>query len=606
LFKIPKKDEEMLFNQLEPALEGVQKPARYIGGELGSVVKDAAGVAVRFALCFPDVYEIGMSHLGSKILYALMNSREDVWCERVYAPGADMEAQMRERGIPLYGLESLEPVAGFDMLGFTLQYELSYTAILNMLELAGLPVRSSERGELAPLVIAGGPCACNPEPLADFIDLFVLGEGEEVTLELIELYKQKDWRKSEFLSEATKIPGIYVPSLYDVSYHDDGTIAAITPDVKVTKRIVKDLDGVFYPERFIVPYVDIVHDRSMLEVMRGCMHGCRFCQAGFLHRPIREKSVETLLKQAEQLLDNTGYDEISLASLSTGDYPKIRELTEGLKKLCAVRRVRVSLPSLRMDSFDADFAVSERLSSLTFAPEAGTQRLRDVINKNITDENIRDSLRQSFQRGYTSVKFYFMIGLPTETQADLDGIIQICRLTKEFFRAYSKPQGKKKPLRLSVSTAVFNPKPFTPFQWEAQDGLESVKEKQRFLKEALSKMGVTYSYHDILSSRVEAALSRGDERLSAVILSAVKNGCYLDGWSEHFDYGKWEQAFRENNLSIDDFLKSREPTESLAWDFVDVGVTKKYLLRERENAHKEKKTRDCREGCTGCGLVHRA
>jgi radical SAM family uncharacterized protein len=603
----------MLFDQLEQILEQVQKPARYIGGELNSVVKDPAGVDVRFAFCFPDLYEIGMSHLGGKILYFLKNAREDTWCERVFAPAADMEALMRERGIPLYGLESLEPIRDFDMIGFTLQYELSYPTVLNMLDLAGIPLHAAERRGLSPIVMAGGPCACNPEPMADFIDLFVLGEGEEVNLELIDLYKlakAEGWDKPRFLREAAGIPGIYVPSLYEVTYHENGAVASITategaPE-RPGKRIVDNIDSVFFPDRFVVPYIDIVHDRSMLEVLRGCIRGCRFCQAGFIYRPFREKSPETLNRDAKNLTESTGYEEISLTSLSTSDYAALPELLGEMLPWTKAKNVNLSLPSLRIDSFSPELIeqiAAVRKSGLTFAPEAGTQRMRDVINKNITEEEVLRTCLTAFKGGYTSVKLYFMLGLPTEAMEDVEGIAELAQKVVNLF--YSMPDHPKgKGVNVSVSAACFVPKPFTPFEFEPQDTMEAFLEKQKHLKASITTKKISYRYHDGVTSTLEAVLARGDRRLGAVIEGAWRRGAVLDGWSEHFSMERWDEALAGAGLTAAFYAnRRREYDEISPWSHLDYGVSHEFLVRENRLAHENKTTRNCREGCSGCGAA---
>lgn len=603
----------MLFEKLETILERVQKPARYIGGELNSVVKNPGEVEVRFAFCFPDVYEIGMSHLGMKILYSLKNAREDIWCERVFAPGLDMEALMRENGIPLYGLESLDPIAGFDFIGFTLQYELCFPTVLNMLDLAGLPVRSADRGDLAPIVMAGGPCACNPEPMADFIDLFVLGEGEEVNLEMIDLYRQakrEGWSKAEYLRRAAQIPGIYVPSLYEVTYNDDGTIAAVShkesAPAMVSKRIVPDLDKVYFPDKFVVPYIEIVHDRMMLEVLRGCLRGCRFCQAGFIYRPFREKKPGTLNDNARALCESTGYDEISLTSLSTSDYAGLEPLLGKLIPWTEGERVNISLPSLRVDSFSPELLeqiAKVRKSGLTFAPEAGTQRLRDVINKNITEEEILETCRTAFAGGYTSVKLYFMLGLPTETMEDVAGIAELAqKIVEIFYTMPDRPKGKG--LNVTISAACFVPKPFTPFEFEPQDTMQLFQQKQQYLRECIRSKKISYKYHDSVTSILEAVLARGDRRLCAAVEQAWRAGAKLDGWDEHFSMERWEAAFADNGIDPTFYAsRMRDYSEVMPWGHLDYGVSRSYLIRENQYAHQDRTTPNCRERCSGCGAA---
>ena len=553
--------------QLEQILLDVQKPAQYIGGELNSVMKDKSKVDCRLAFCFPDKYEVGMSHLGMKILYSLYNLRENWWCERVFAPDADMEQLMREKNIPLYGLESLDPIKDFDFVLFTLQYEMSYTAILNMLDLAGLPVRAKDRTGLSPIVAAGGPCACNPEPIADFIDLFIIGEGEEVNIEITDLYmqaKKEGWSKQQYLKEAAKIGGVYVPSLYDVSYNEDNTIKAVIPNcetapVKVKKRIIADLDKVFYPDKFVVPFINIVHDRAMLEVQRGCLRGCRFCQAGYIYRPLRERKPERLLGIAENLLACSGYDEISLSSLSTSDFSGLRELTDGLLKITEEKKIGLSLPSLRIDNFSLELmekVQKVRKTGITFAPEAGTQRLRDVINKNINEEDIINSTNMLFRGGWTNVKLYFMIGLPTETMDDVCGIADLAQKVLEVYFAIPKEE-RAKQINITVSTSSFVPKPFTAFQWAKQDTRDMLIEKQNTLKAAIKSKRIRYNWHDNKTSYLEGVFARGDRRLSEVIIKAVENGCKFDGWGEHFKFDVWMQTFDE--LGIDpNFYTARE------------------------------------------------
>ena len=597
--------------EFERLLLSVQKPGRYSGGEINSVIKDKTKVDVRFAFCFPDTYEIGMSHLGMKILYSQFNSREDIWCERVFAPWVDFEEKMRENNIPLFALESRDSIKDFDFIGFTLQYELSYTNVLNMLDLAGVPLRSEDRKDLSPLVVAGGPCVCNAEPLADFVDLFFLGEGEEVDLEVIDLYKEfkaKGGSKEEFLRTAAKIEGVYVPSLYDVSYNEDGTVAAVTPKdgapETVKKRIIKDMDNCFYPDNFVVPFIEIVHDRAVQEVFRGCIRGCRFCQAGFIYRPVREKSADTVNRQAKALCESTGYDEISLSSLSTSDYRELEPLLNNMLCWTEPNEISLALPSLRVDNFSKELLDKinhVRKSGLTFAPEAGTQRLRDVINKNVTEEEIFRTCKTAFQGGYTAVKLYFMLGLPTETDEDLRGIADLGqRIIDLFYSLPERPKGKSPSVSISVSTFV--PKPFTPFEFEPQIGKEEIERRQTVLKYSNKNRRVNISWHDSSTSLLEGAFARGDRRLGSVIESAFKKGCKFDSWNECFKPELWAEAFNENGLSPEFYAGSkREYTEVNPWDHLDYGVTKKFLICENERAHRAETTPNCREKCAGCG-----
>lgn len=597
---------------LDRALKKVNKPARYIGGELNSVTKDLGETEVNFVFAFPDVYEVGMSHLGLQILYFLTNSREEFACERVFAPWPDMEEQMRKYKIPLFTLESKEEVRNFDILGFTLQYELSYTNILNMLDLAGIPLHSSERKEEDPLIIAGGPCGYTPEPLADFIDLFIMGEGEEVNPELFDLYKRKKkehWSKDRFLREAMKITGIYVPKFYREIYNDDGTIKERiamegAPEV-ISKRRVDFLDEMFQPEELIVPFIETVHDRVVLEMFRGCTHGCRFCQAGMIYRPVREKSVDRLMEGAVKMLEATGYDEISLSSLSSCDYTGLLPLIESLMKRYEKEKVALSLPSLRLDTFFMEVLKEiekVKRTGLTFAPEAGTQRLRDVINKGVTEEDLMDVCDSVFKEGWSRIKLYFMIGLPTETDEDLDGIVQLANQVKDRF--FNRPKEEiKGNFQVTVSASCFVPKAFTPFQWTGQTKKEEFSEKAFYIKDRIKDRKIKFRYHHPATSMMEAIIARGDRKVGRLLYRAWELGCRFDGWSEYFDLSKWEQAMEDTGITPEFYAYRERPYEEiLPWDFIDIGVSKEYLKREYEKALAEEVTPDCRGGCNGCGI----
>ncbi len=597
--------------EFERLLLKVQKPGRYSGGEINSIIKDKSKVDVRFAFCFPDTYEIGMSHLGMKILYSLFNQREDIWCERVFAPWIDFEEVMRENNIPLFALESRDPVRDFDFIGFTLQYEMSYTNILNMLDLAGIPLKSADRHELSQLVVVGGPCVCNAEPLADFVDIFFLGEGEEVDLEVIDLYKKHKKMgstKAEFLKEASKIEGVYVPSLYDVSYNEDGTIKEIKAldgaPKTIKKRIIKDLDNCCYPDKFVVPFIQIVHDRAVQEIFRGCIRGCRFCQAGFIYRPVREKSAETINKQAKCLCENTGYDEISLSSLSTSDYTELEPLLNDMLTWTEDNNISLALPSLRIDNFSEELLEKinhVRKSGLTFAPEAGTQRLRDVINKNVTEEEILTTCETAFKGGYTSVKLYFMMGLPTETDEDLKGIADLGqKIVDLYYSMPNRPKGRS--VSVSISVSVFVPKPFTPFQFEPQISKAEMERRQEYLKSQIKTRKIDLSTHDSSTSFLEAAFARGDRRLGAVLLKAYEKGCKFDSWNECFDLQKWQEAFKECGINPEFYSeRQRNFDEINPWEHLDYAVSKEFLIKENKLAHGECTTPNCREKCSACG-----
>ena len=596
--------------KLERILPTVQKPARYVGGEYGQTMKDKRSVELRVAFCFPDTYEIGMSNLGMRILYAVMNRMEGVWCERVFAPWGDMEDAMRANGLPLYALESGDPVSEFDLIAFTIGYEMSYTNVLNMLRLSGVPLHAADRTGLEHMVFAGGACVYNPEPLADFIDFFSVGEGEESTPEILELYrraKREGWSRPEFLRAVAQIEGVYVPSLYRHEWNEDGTLASVTPldgaPARVTKRIVQDLDTALYPTDGIVPNTEIVHDRSNLEVMRGCIRGCRFCQAGYVYRPVRNRSEELLRGYAVEAVEDSGYQDMTLSSLSTSDYPHLVELCDDLEDFCAQRHVTLALPSLRADNFS--MALMERLqkgrkTGLTFAPEAGTQRLRDAINKNLTEEDLLESCRRAFAGGYSAVKLYFMLGLPTETDEDVLGIADIAAHVMHAWResALNKTRG----VRITVSTSWFVPKPHTAFQWEPQIPIEEYERRVKLLREAMNTKSVTYNWHPSPTSFMEAVISCGDRRLGKVIETAWRKGETLSAWEDYFDLNRWMEAFEECGLDPHFYAnRRRSEDEILPWSMISCGVAPGYLKREHALSYEGVTTPDCRTHCNACG-----
>jgi len=598
--------------RLERILPRVQKPARYTGGEYNQIIKDRMKVDVRLAFCFPDTYEIGMSNLGMSILYHTMNSLDFVWCERAFAPWGDMYDEMKKAALPLYALESGDSLRDFDALAFSIGYEMAYTTVLDMLDMAGIPLHAKERTGLLPLVFAGGTAAVNPEPMADFMDLFVIGEGEEMNNELLVLFRQaklEGWGKHDFLVKAAQIQGVYVPSLYDVDYNPDGTVASIragegAPE-RVTKRIVADLDAAPYPTRPIVPSTEVVHDRVNLELFRGCVRGCRFCQAGHVYRPIRAKKPETLVRQGIETLKNTGHEDVTLLSLSTSDYRHLSELCDGLLEYCQDRSIGLSLPSLRADNFSME--IMEKLqkvrkSGLTFAVEGGSQRLRDAVNKNVTEEDLLNTCRIAFEGGWNSVKLYYMLGLPTETDEDILGIAEMANQELHCWRQHAK--NKNRGVKITVSTSCFIPKPHSPFQWEAQISMEEYLRRVNLLRSNMVARNVTYNWHDAETSLIEAVLSRGDRRVGAVIEEVWRQGGRLDAWSDYFSYERWRKAFEKCGLDPAFYANRRYPTDSmLPWEHIDVGVRRAHLLRERERCYHSKLSPDCRKGCSACGAA---
>lgn len=604
----------------EEILLKIEKPERYIGHEINSVIKDKNKIDVRFAMCFPDVYEIGMSHLGIQILYDMFNKFEDTWCERVYSPWVDLDKIMRDENIPLFALESQEPIKDFDFLGITIQYEMCYNNILQILELSQIPIWANERTWEHPIVIGGGPCTSNPEPIADFFDMFYIGEGETRYRELLDLYKESRKNgdsREEFLHKASKIPGIYVPSMYEPAYNEDGTLKIFTPlypDVPKTvfKEIVKDLDDTYYPEKPVVPYMKVTQDRITLEIMRGCIRGCRFCQAGQIYRPVRERSVAKLKELATKLIENTGHEEITLSSLSSSDYSGIEELVNYLIDECSVKKINIALPSLRIDRFSVDVmnkVQDVKKSSLTFAPEAGTQRMRDIINKGLTEEDILNGAILAFKGGWTKVKLYFMLGLPFEEEEDIEGIAKLCNsIAAAFYDNIPKPERVNGKVQITASSSFFIPKPFTPFQWAkmntAAQFIDKAEHTKHYIVSQLNQKVIRYNWHEADVSMLEGVLARGDRKLSKVIYNTYKKGCIFDAWTEHFDNEAWLKSFEECGISVD-FYTTRErlDDELFPWDFIDCGVTKAHLLREWNKAKQGIVTKNCKDTCSGCGAA---
>lgn len=603
----------MSYNEKDKILMKVQKPTRYTGGELNCVMKNPDEVSCRFGFCFPDVYEIAMSHIGLKILYHTLNERKDTYCERVFAPWPDMEEQMRNRGMRLFALETGDEVIDFDILGFTLPYELCYSNVVYMLDLAGIPPLAADRDESYPIICGGGLCAYNAEPIADIFDFFILGEGEESIHDVTEAYIE--WKKSgkkdkkEYLKTVAKMEGIYVPSFYDVEYNADNTVKSITPNTPeakpvVKKRIMKDFENTYAPEKIIVPFGEVVHDRVMLEVFRGCIRGCRFCEAGYAYRPVRERSAETLTELADKLLGCSGYDEISLSSLSTSDYTQLKQLTDNLLKITEEKKIGLSLPSLRIDNFSMELmkkVQKVRKSGITFAPEAGTQRLRDVINKNITEDNVMKSAKMLFEGGWTNVKLYFMIGLPTETDDDVRGIAELSQRVLEQYFSIPKEE-RAKNINITTSTSSFIPKPFTAFQWAAQDSREEIIRKQDMLKASITSRKIRYNWHDNRVSYLEGVFARGDRRLCPALIEAVKRGCKFDSWDEYYKFDTWLQVFEDMGIDSDWYMRERSYDEILPWEHISIGIKKEFFMRENEKAKRGETTPNCRQQCSGCGV----